>query len=269
MLFRGVRYIKEFQDGYAFGYPHEDAWISRIEEFTRLEKLAWADEFQFQVRPEPDKNMVWLDWRGDPKSIQVEFERLSPRYNPVGRVTLIKEEPLVSIVVAITSGDVISTVKQLFKQVRPPIEIVVLADQLPAELNEYERVVATQDWQGHAHGGLVVFMDTTMPVESIPDMLVQLHVADIVLGVPAEASLTGRLLEQAARTLLDDKTAYNSLFWALKGSIFRVLPLGDNPVAFLHEARQRGLKIVDMPVHYKTDTSLVTGLRQIFQARRK
>jgi hypothetical protein len=64
-LFPGARAIEELPDGYAFNFPADDEWTTRVLVFVAAERRC-CPFFTFELVFEPHGRALWLRLRGSP-----------------------------------------------------------------------------------------------------------------------------------------------------------------------------------------------------------
>jgi len=62
-LFKQATQMQELADGYAFSFPHEDQWATKLLEFILFEKNC-CPFFTFELVFEPQHGPIWLRLRG-------------------------------------------------------------------------------------------------------------------------------------------------------------------------------------------------------------
>ncbi len=62
-LGRGIIKRKELADGFAFGFPAEDEWLTAIAEVVALERKC-CSLLTFKIVVEPDNGLIWLELAG-------------------------------------------------------------------------------------------------------------------------------------------------------------------------------------------------------------
>jgi hypothetical protein len=62
-LMASYQKLQELEDGYAFQFPGEPAWIQRLVEFIAEERQC-CPFFTFELQFEPDLGPIWLRLRG-------------------------------------------------------------------------------------------------------------------------------------------------------------------------------------------------------------
>jgi hypothetical protein len=62
LLFQQVEQVRELDDGYAFRFPGDDAWATRLVAFTLTERRC-CPFFTFEMVFEPDAGPIWLHLR--------------------------------------------------------------------------------------------------------------------------------------------------------------------------------------------------------------
>ena len=62
-LGRGVTQRRELDDGFAFGFPAEDEWLTAITEVVALERKC-CTFFTFRIVVEPNGGPIWLELAG-------------------------------------------------------------------------------------------------------------------------------------------------------------------------------------------------------------
>lgn len=75
-LFQGRQEVRELADGYAFRFPGENAWASRLLEFI-LGERACCPFFTFELIFEPSQGSIWLHLRGPEGTKAVVAEMLA------------------------------------------------------------------------------------------------------------------------------------------------------------------------------------------------
>ena len=58
-LFKGVQQVRELADGYAYRFPGDDEWSTRILKFIVGERSC-CPFFTFELGFEPDQGPIWL-----------------------------------------------------------------------------------------------------------------------------------------------------------------------------------------------------------------
>lgn len=62
-LFQEVEQVRELDDGYAFRFPGDDAWATRLLAFTLTERRC-CPFFTFELVFEPNAGPIWVHLRG-------------------------------------------------------------------------------------------------------------------------------------------------------------------------------------------------------------
>ena len=60
---QGIRHVKELTDGYAFGFPGDEAWAAKLMEFISFERRC-CQFLTFELVFEPGEGPIWLRLRG-------------------------------------------------------------------------------------------------------------------------------------------------------------------------------------------------------------
>src|SRR5204863_6170421 len=62
-IYKNIQQVQELPDGYAFRYPGNNEWATRLMEFIVFER-ACCRFFTFELSFEPDQGPIWLRLRG-------------------------------------------------------------------------------------------------------------------------------------------------------------------------------------------------------------
>lgn len=196
MLFEVVRLVQELPVGFAFAFKNDPIWTNRINEFIRLEKLAHP-EFEFKLEPDQyQASRVWFYWLGEPNAIHSELAVLCPQFNPLGRVTVLREEPLVSVLLT-TDADpaaINRLIPHILEQVRSPVEVIVMATNpeaihRPYEMRRDQRLAVIprgdspyQTAIEESQGDVLVFVDALVQPTLLRRMVDYMHDQHLVIG---------------------------------------------------------------------------------------
>ena len=197
--------------------------------------------------------------------------------------------PLVSIVVATYNEreNILQTIKEIFRCVTPPLEVIVVDDNSPdrtwevvEQLNQPnvrlirrvdERGLASAFYRGiqESKGEIVGWMDAdrSMPPSLLPGMIEKLSEYDIVIAsryVPGGKDdrslvrvLASWLINKFAQIVLTPKIRdFDSGFIVLNRSVLVDVPLiptgyGEYFIEFLYAAAKREYRILEVPYIFK------------------
>ena len=62
-VWQSILEVRELEDGFAYRFPTDDAWLDSLNEFIRFERRC-CPFLSFRMLVEPDDGPVWLELRG-------------------------------------------------------------------------------------------------------------------------------------------------------------------------------------------------------------